>query len=269
MDLRLTAKAPATEAERAAVDAVLGPPPPAGRAARAARRTRTPRSAAAPPAARRHLLITVLHAVQERVGWISPGALDYVCERLTVPPAEAFGVASFYALFRTDARARRGRACLRRRRLPVAGAEELCAAMARRFGREGTEAALWTAPASPGSAPRASASATSGSAALIQQAGAAAPGATSPRPPRTLSGRRSPAASRSRDPPRRARPPAVTPIIRNGAGSPPVPLAPPRRADGSRCCAASATSTPARSAPTGRRAATRCCAARSSSARRA
>ena len=27
---------------------------------------------------RRHLLITVLHAVQERAGWISPGALDYV-----------------------------------------------------------------------------------------------------------------------------------------------------------------------------------------------
>ena len=44
----------------------------------------------------------VLHAVQERIGWISPGALDHVCARLTVPPAEAYGVASFYALFRTS-----------------------------------------------------------------------------------------------------------------------------------------------------------------------
>ena len=47
----------------------------------------------------RHLLLPTLHAVQARVGWISPGALGYVCRRLTIPPAEAYGVASFYALF--------------------------------------------------------------------------------------------------------------------------------------------------------------------------
>ena len=28
---------------------------------------------------------------------ISEGALDYVCERLNVPPADAWGVATFYA----------------------------------------------------------------------------------------------------------------------------------------------------------------------------
>jgi NADH-quinone oxidoreductase subunit F len=33
------------------------------------------------------------------VGWISAGALNYVCQRLTIPPAEAFGVASFYGMF--------------------------------------------------------------------------------------------------------------------------------------------------------------------------
>ena len=38
--------------------------------------------------------------LQERVGWISAGALNYVGERLTVPPAEIYGVATFYALFR-------------------------------------------------------------------------------------------------------------------------------------------------------------------------
>ena len=41
----------------------------------------------------------MLHAVQSRAGWISPGALNYICQRLTIPPAEAYGVATFYALF--------------------------------------------------------------------------------------------------------------------------------------------------------------------------
>src|SRR6266536_163817 len=53
---------------------------------------------------RRHLLLPTLHAVQERVGWISPAALGYICRRLTVPPAEAYGVASFYALFSLEPR---------------------------------------------------------------------------------------------------------------------------------------------------------------------
>jgi NADH-quinone oxidoreductase subunit F len=38
------------------------------------------------------------------VGWISGGALDYVCRRLTVPPAEAYGVASFYGLLSLERR---------------------------------------------------------------------------------------------------------------------------------------------------------------------
>src|SRR4051794_6447336 len=50
---------------------------------------------------RRQYLIPVLHAIQDRKGWISPGALNYACFRLQVPPAEAFGVADFYALFQT------------------------------------------------------------------------------------------------------------------------------------------------------------------------
>jgi len=35
------------------------------------------------------------------VGWISPGALNHACRALDVPPADAFGVADFYALFQT------------------------------------------------------------------------------------------------------------------------------------------------------------------------
>jgi NADH-quinone oxidoreductase subunit F len=51
---------------------------------------------------RRQYLLPVLHAIQGRVGWISPGALNHACRRLEVPPAEAFGVADFYALFHTE-----------------------------------------------------------------------------------------------------------------------------------------------------------------------
>ena len=50
---------------------------------------------------RRQYLLPVLHALQGRKGWLSPGALNHACRRLDVPPAEAFGVADFYALFQT------------------------------------------------------------------------------------------------------------------------------------------------------------------------
>ena len=53
---------------------------------------------------RRHLLLPVLHALQSRVGWISPGGLGEACRRLMIPPAEAYGVATFYALFSTTPR---------------------------------------------------------------------------------------------------------------------------------------------------------------------
>ena len=46
----------------------------------------------------------MLHALQEHVGWISPGALNYVAARLTVPPADVYGVATFYALFSVEPR---------------------------------------------------------------------------------------------------------------------------------------------------------------------
>ena len=52
---------------------------------------------------KRTYLLPVLHAIHDRVGWISPGALNYASRVLDVPPAEAFGVADFYALFSTQA----------------------------------------------------------------------------------------------------------------------------------------------------------------------
>src|SRR5262249_61428261 len=62
-----------------------------GRVERGGRETR---------ALRTHLL-PALHVLQERVGWISEGGLNHLCDRLGVPPAEAYGVATFYAMFRT------------------------------------------------------------------------------------------------------------------------------------------------------------------------
>ncbi len=47
---------------------------------------------------RRTLLLPALHALQKSAGWVSPGGLDYVCRMLEVPPAEAYGVATFYHL---------------------------------------------------------------------------------------------------------------------------------------------------------------------------
>jgi NADH-quinone oxidoreductase subunit F len=98
MDLRFRETEPSAE-ERAAVDALLGPPPTGWEGG--ARAEEDLRFAAGGHEARdrRDLLLPALHAVNDRAGWISEGALDYICRRLTVPPAEAYGVATFYSLF--------------------------------------------------------------------------------------------------------------------------------------------------------------------------
>jgi NADH-quinone oxidoreductase subunit F len=90
-DLRLLNAEP-SEAERIAIDAVLGAAN--GANGRTARDDRT----------KRHLLLPALRAAQQRVGWVSEGALGYASRRLAVPPAEAYGVASFYALIALEER---------------------------------------------------------------------------------------------------------------------------------------------------------------------
>jgi NADH-quinone oxidoreductase subunit F len=52
----------------------------------------------------RHCLLPAIDAVQSAVGWVSPGAIDEIARRLQVPPAEVYGVASFYALVSTEPR---------------------------------------------------------------------------------------------------------------------------------------------------------------------
>ena len=107
MDLRLSDAQP-THDERSAVDALLGAPASGwdGGPRDDARDMRVALGGQS-VRARRHLLLPALHAVQSRVGWISEGALNHVCARLGVPPAEAWGVATFYALLATAPRPRR------------------------------------------------------------------------------------------------------------------------------------------------------------------
>ena len=106
MDLKLLDAEPTAE-ERDAVDALLGPPTSGwdGGVRDPVRDTHVAFGGHA-ARAQRHRLIPALRAVQSRVGWISEGALNYVCVRLNVPPADAWGVVTFYALFSTSPRPR-------------------------------------------------------------------------------------------------------------------------------------------------------------------
>jgi NADH-quinone oxidoreductase subunit F len=129
----------ASPAERAAVDAVLGPPESGwvggqrrpgvdGHAARGGHAIR----------ARRSQLLPALHAVQDRVGWISQPALNYISRRLAVAPAEAYGVATFYALFATNPRPPVVAHVCDDIACRLAGADETCAALERTLGPAGT-----------------------------------------------------------------------------------------------------------------------------------
>jgi len=138
VDIKLS-KALPTDAERAAVDAVLGPPA-SGWDGGARDAAKDSRMAVGGHSARerRDELLPALHAVQDRVGWISEGALQYVCKRLTVPPAEAWGVVTFYHLFATAPRAARAAHVCDDLACRLRGAESLCAELEARLGKPGT-----------------------------------------------------------------------------------------------------------------------------------
>jgi NADH-quinone oxidoreductase subunit F len=138
MDIVLHNDAP-TAGEREAVDAVLGPPASTweGSTEPSERDSRVAIGGRKAAEARRHLLLPTLHAVQARAGWISRGALNYICQRLTIPPAEAYGVATFYALFSLEpqppvvAHVCTDVACIAR------GSQDLVAQLEREVGPEG------------------------------------------------------------------------------------------------------------------------------------
>jgi NADH-quinone oxidoreductase subunit F len=138
LDVRLLDAEPTT-AERAAVDAFLGPPLSSwvgadraddGHAAHGGHSVR----------AERDQLLPTLHALHARVGWISPGALNYIARRLTIPPADVYGVATFYALFSLEPRAPRVlHVCNDAVCRCCAGSNSLVATLAQQFGPQGEE----------------------------------------------------------------------------------------------------------------------------------
>ena len=142
MDLHLIPDAAPSEAERAALDALLGPPdsvwegagvgsPVEGHVGHAGRSLRS----------RRNLLLPALQAAQAHVGYISPGALNYICRRLGVAPAEAWGVASFYALLTLEPSPPRVAHVCDDIACRLRGGLELCAALECQLGPEGEPSA--------------------------------------------------------------------------------------------------------------------------------
>jgi NADH-quinone oxidoreductase subunit F len=95
LDLHLT-DARANAEERAAVDSELGRP---ASGERVDERQSSVSGAAFDGRGQRQKLLPVLHAVQNRIGWISHGALNYVALQLDIAPAEVHAVASFYGMF--------------------------------------------------------------------------------------------------------------------------------------------------------------------------
>jgi NADH-quinone oxidoreductase subunit F len=105
LDLHLTS-ATATAEEKAAVDSELGAPGSSwtGGERNATADERIAFGGSQKANSQRTLLLPVLHAIQNRIGWISAGALNYVSVRLDIAPAEVHGVASFYGMFSLEPR---------------------------------------------------------------------------------------------------------------------------------------------------------------------
>jgi NADH-quinone oxidoreductase subunit F len=129
----------ATPEEQAAVDGVLGAPSSGwdggereigvdGRVARGGHAARS----------RRDLLLPAFHAVNDRLGYVSRGALEYVCRRLTVAPADAWGVLTFYHLFATEPKPPAVLHVCEDAACRVHGAGALCARLERTLGPAGT-----------------------------------------------------------------------------------------------------------------------------------
>ena len=126
MDLHLT-NARATDEERSAVDTEL--------------RVSDPSSNGNALLPRRDRLLPLLHAIQSHIGWISPGAVNYVAERMNVAPAEIHGVASFYGMFSLKPRPPIVAHVCDDIACKVRGAEKLCSDLEQKLGPAGSPCA--------------------------------------------------------------------------------------------------------------------------------
>jgi len=120
MDLRLSGAVP-SPAEREAIDTALG------------------------GGTTRDLLLPALHAAQETAGWVSRGALEHICMKLDIPPAEAYGVASFYMMLSLTPRPADITYVCEDVVCRLAGAGERCAELTSRLGPENSSSgpATW------------------------------------------------------------------------------------------------------------------------------
>jgi NADH-quinone oxidoreductase subunit F len=98
MDLVLSS-ATATSVERGAIDALLGPATDGWRGGERTAADHHTSTAGQAFRDRRPQLLSLLHAVNDAAGWVSPGAVNEIATRTDIAPAEIFSVASFYALF--------------------------------------------------------------------------------------------------------------------------------------------------------------------------
>ena len=137
MDIHFTADQPSVE-EKAAVDQQLGAPETSWEGAERQIVSDGRVSFGGHDAgSHRHKLLPTLHAIQARIGWISAGAINYTSLRLGLPPAEVYGVASFYGMFSLAERAPvvahvcDDIACITR------GADETCAKLEAKLGPAG------------------------------------------------------------------------------------------------------------------------------------
>jgi NADH-quinone oxidoreductase subunit F len=137
LDIHFTADQPSSE-EKAAVDQELGSPETAWDGGQRDVNSDGRVSFGGHDAgSHRHKLLPTLHAVQARIGWISPGAINYASLRLGLPPAEVYGVASFYHLFSLTERPPvvahvcEDIACMTR------GSEEICKQLESKLGPAG------------------------------------------------------------------------------------------------------------------------------------
>ena len=134
MDLHIVG-AEATAAERDAVDQLLGVPATGWEgAARDIGRDGRTALGGRQVSGDRDQLLPAFHAVQDAVGWISHGALNYICTRLSVPPAEAWGVVTFYHLMATEVRPAAVAHVCDDIACRLNGAERLCAALESQLG---------------------------------------------------------------------------------------------------------------------------------------
>jgi NADH-quinone oxidoreductase subunit F len=152
VDLHITGGEP-TDAERGAVDGLLGPPVSGwyggtrdverdGHAAHGGRRAWGDRDQ----------LLPALHAVQDHIGWVSRGALNYICRRLSVPPAEAWGVVTFYHLLATEPRAPVVAHVCDDIACRLKGAEQICRDLEAEHVRRGEASAFAPSASADGSA---------------------------------------------------------------------------------------------------------------------